>query len=126
VRTGSVQVSATRGLAPLVAAEVAALTQREREDLHFRERAFWLYLTGQRLSDMRRLVRQYQRNPQTVFPTGTYARALYRSVTGSSAVTDDSKLPMRSDGTYGSDVNFPIPFDEQNNPQFKECTDRKA
>ena len=30
-------------------------------DVMFRERAFWLYLTGHRLSDMRRLIRQYHR-----------------------------------------------------------------
>ena len=41
-------------------------------DLLYRERAFWLYLTGRRLGDVRRLVRNYGRNPETVLPTGTY------------------------------------------------------
>ncbi|HEV2147640.1 MAG TPA: hypothetical protein VGR37_09585 [Longimicrobiaceae bacterium] len=119
------EIRATVGLPPLVAADVSAMTQKEREDLHFRERAFWLYLTANRLSDMRRLVRQYQRNPETVFPTGVYSRLLYRPALGSSAVPDD-QLPRRADGTYGNDVAFPIPFDEQNNPQFEQCIDRKA
>jgi len=36
----------------------------------YRERAFWLYLTGRRLGDLRRLIRNYGRDPETVFPTG--------------------------------------------------------
>jgi hypothetical protein len=27
-------------------------------------------------------------------------------------------------GLYGTDVNFPVPFDEQNNPNFQQCLDR--
>jgi len=26
--------------------------------------------------------------------------------------------------TYGSDVNFPVPVDEENNPNFTQCIDR--
>jgi hypothetical protein len=51
---------------------------------------------------MRRLIRQLGRSPATVFPTGAYFKG----------------------GLYGTDVNFPIPFDELNNPNFTECTDR--
>jgi hypothetical protein len=78
-------------------------TQAAREDLHFRERAFWLYSTNHRLGDLRRLVRQYGRDVESVFPTGAYFKA------GS---------------TYGVDVNFPIPQDELNNPNFVQCIDR--
>jgi len=39
-------------------------------DTLYKERAFWLYLTGRRLGDLRRLIRNYGRNPETVFPTG--------------------------------------------------------
>lgn len=46
-----------------------------RVNLLFRERAYWLFLEGTRLSDMRRLVRQYHRDPYSVFPTGPYNRA---------------------------------------------------
>jgi len=77
-------------------------TPAAREDLLFKERAYWLWLTAHRLGDMRRLVRQYGRAPNAVFPTGTFHKG----------------------GVYGSDVNFPIPFDEQNNPQFQQCADR--
>ncbi len=45
--------------------------QDARLDLLFRERAFWLFLTGRRLPDLRRLVDVYKRDPERVFPTGT-------------------------------------------------------
>jgi len=79
-------------------------TAASRENLLFRERAYWLWLTSHRLGDMRRLVRQYGRGAETVFPTG----------------------PFFKGGTYGTDVNFPIPFDESNNPSFTGCIDRNA
>ena len=64
----------------------------------------WLYLTGHRLGDLRRLIRQYGRTANAVFPTGN--------------------LPSPLAGTYGNDVNLPIPFDERNNPKFNGCLDR--
>lgn len=70
----------------------------------FEERAIWLYLTGHRLGDLRRLIRQYGRTANQVFPTGN--------------------LPAPLAGVYGSDVNLPIPFDERNNPKFNGCLDR--
>ena len=36
--------------------------QDEAVDLLFSERAFWLFATGHRLGDMRRLIRQYGRD----------------------------------------------------------------
>lgn len=77
-------------------------TQHAREDLTFRERAFWMFSTGHRLGDLRRLVRQYGRASETVFPTGLYFKG----------------------GLYGDAVSLPIPLDEQNNPKFVQCTDR--
>jgi len=47
-------------------------TAPARVDLLYHERAFWLYLTGRRLGDLRRLIRNYGRDPETVFPTGAY------------------------------------------------------
>lgn len=76
-----------------------------RVDLHFRERAFWLFSTGHRLSDMRRLVRQYGRDADTVFPVGGY---------------------WKPGANYGEDVNIIVPLDEENNPEFTGCTDRAA
>lgn len=74
-------------------------TQTEGVDLLFSERAFWLYATGHRLGDMRRLVRQYGRSSDTVFPVGDYLRG----------------------GSYGNRVNFPVPVDEETNPKFQRA-----
>jgi hypothetical protein len=71
-------------------------TQAAQVDLTFRERAFWLYLTGHRLGDLRRLIRQYQRGAETVFPTGTWHKG----------------------GPYGTDVALLDSFQETNNSLF--------
>jgi len=47
-------------------------TDPARLDLVYAERAFWLFATGRRLGDLRRLVRNYGRDPETVFPTGSF------------------------------------------------------
>jgi hypothetical protein len=89
------------GLDPLAApGDATAAT-----DLLFRERAFWLYATGHRLGDMRRLIRQYGRDANTVFPTGDY---------------------FKGGLTYGVDVNLPLPRRETNNPNVAGCLDRNA
>ena len=78
-------------------------------DLLFSERARWLWGTAHRLNDLRRLERAvgvrggYGRPDASVFPTGVY---------------------FKNGLTYGTDVNFPIPLDEQNNPNFQQCLDR--
>jgi starch-binding outer membrane protein, SusD/RagB family len=73
-----------------------------RVNLHFREKAFWTFSRGQRLGDMRRLITQYGRTEQTVFPQGVHYKG----------------------GNYGRDVNLPVVTDERNNPNFTGCTDR--
>jgi hypothetical protein len=75
----------------------------------FREKAFWTFSRGERLGDLRRLIRQapYKQwyNANNTFPTGQHYRG----------------------GTYGTDVNLPVPQDEQNNnPKFHGCLDRNA
>jgi starch-binding outer membrane protein, SusD/RagB family len=70
-----------------------------RVDLLFRERAYWMWLTSHRLGDMRRLVRDYDRPVNQVFPTGSYFKG----------------------GTYGDHVSMLVPFDELNNPLAVEC-----
>ncbi len=92
------------GLSPFTVGEVAALSEAERLTLHFRERAFWLWQSGHRLGDLRRTVRHYGRSPSEVFPSGDHPRG----------------------GIFGSDVNFPIPAGEQNNPNAVGCLDRSA
>jgi starch-binding outer membrane protein, SusD/RagB family len=78
-------------------------TARGRVDLLFRERAFWLFQTGHRLGDLRRLVRQYGRDPETVFPTG----------------------PYRTGGAYstGTRLPFPVQTESIGNPTVTGCTD---
>ena len=70
----------------------------------FKERAFWMWLTGHRMGDMRRLIRQYKRDQSTVFPVGV--------------------MPLRKGESFGTDVTFVVPFTERNNPNFNGCTDR--
>lgn len=75
-----------------------------REDLIYRERAFWLYGTGHRHGDLRRLVRQYDRDVESVFPTGFTVHGI----------------------PYGQDVNIAPPERQDNNPNYTGCFDRKA
>ncbi len=120
------EIRATWGLSAFNLATVEAMTPAQRVDLHFQERGFWLFLTAQRLDDMRRLVRQYGRNSESVFPSGPYRRLLFAPATGTGALPDE-QLPVRTfNFDYGTDVNFPIPFDEQNNPNFEQCLNRNA
>jgi hypothetical protein len=91
------------GLAPLPDAG----TPEARVNQLFRERAFWMFGTGHRVGDMRRLIRQYGRAANTVFPTGAWHKS----------------------GNYGNDVTLPIPQAEQNNPNVpagQTCLNRNA
>ncbi|MBX9854573.1 MAG: hypothetical protein K2Y26_03555 [Gemmatimonadaceae bacterium] len=98
------QLRAT-GLATAIPAMPAPpTTQPAAVDMLFRERAFWLWLTGHRLGDMRRLIRQYGRAANTVYPVGP--------------------MLYRPGQTYGADVNLVIPIRERNNPKFQGCLDR--
>jgi hypothetical protein len=62
-----------RATISMPAIQTMPTTTKAQVDLLYRERAFWLYLTGRRLGDMRRLIRNYGRDPETVFPTGPYS-----------------------------------------------------
>jgi starch-binding outer membrane protein, SusD/RagB family len=63
-------------ISPALPALTDAGSADARLDQVMRERAFWLFGTGHRLGDMRRLVRQYGRATESVFPTGTYRLGL--------------------------------------------------
>ncbi len=78
--------------------------QTSAVSLFFREKAFWTFGRGQRLPDLRRLIRQYKRTEDQVFPSG----------------------PFFKGGSYGHDVNLPVPNSEQVNPLFHGCIDRNA
>lgn len=81
-------------------------TDAARVNQLFRERALTLFGRGTRTGDMRRLIRQYGRAANTVFPTGAWHKG----------------------GNYGSDVTLPLPLAEQNNPTpgAGVCIDRNA
>jgi hypothetical protein len=82
-------------------------TDEGRVRLLYREKAFWTFGRGQRLNDLRILVRVYGYPEETVFPTGP---EYYKG------------------GQYGTDKNLPIPQAEENNPieGSRRCTDREA
>ncbi len=102
LRTTSQRIGAYQ--VPVMAALPAPTSQAAAVDLYFREKAFWSFSRGQRLSDMRRLIRQYGRTQAQVFPSGQFFKG----------------------GTYGTDVNFPVTTDETPNPKWKGCIDRNA
>jgi hypothetical protein len=112
---GNAAVLAARGYAGSLAPLTDPGTDGARQDLLFKERAYWLFLTAHRVGDLRRLIRQYGRGAETVFPTGPY------SSNGRSTI-------------YGTDTSFPIPVEELNNPNvpsdappnLKGCIDRNA
>ncbi len=91
-------------------------TDSGRVSLMFRERAFWLFGTGTRLGDLRRLIRQYGRDQSTLFPVGPYAP------------THQNQLPTPLP-TYGTDVTLPLPTPAGlaasgltiGNPNYKGC-----
>ncbi len=51
-----------RPLPALTADSTTLASDSMRVEVHFRERAFWLWLTGTRLGDLRRLIHQYSHN----------------------------------------------------------------
>ena len=82
-------------------------TAETRLDLLFRERAFWLFLTGHRQADLRRLIRHYGRTQSEVYPVGAY--------------------PSLNAESYGFDVTIPVPVAESvSNPHFTGCISRGA
>ncbi len=89
---------------PVLTPLAVPATEAEATDLLFREWAFWTYGRGQRLPNLRRLVRQYGRAEDTVFPTGTFANGQ----------------------PYGTSVNFPVPASESANPRFNGCLNPSA
>lgn len=73
-------------------------TSEGRRDMIFRERALWMFNTGHRQGDLRRLVRVYGLPFTTVWPQGVHFRS--------------------TSTMLGPDVAYPVPFDEENNPAF--------
>ena len=105
--SGAILFTSIGGTLPGLRPLANPATPAARLDLLMQERAYWLFLTGRRHADMRRLVRQYGRSEETVFPVGPY--------------------PAGPVGSYGTEVNAPSPADEQvYNTRYKGCFDRQA
>lgn len=90
----------------LAAIPTNGLTWSQQVDTLFRERAAWLFLTGHRQGDLRRLIRQYHQGQDQVYPIGGYGAP--------------------GAGQYGVDVTAPIPSAEFVNPLFHGCLNRDA
>jgi starch-binding outer membrane protein, SusD/RagB family len=73
-----------------------------RVDLLFRERAFWMYATGHRMGDLRRLLKHYGRTQEQTYPVGAY----------------------KAGQNYMNDVVFILTLSEQSNPSGRTCTDK--
>jgi hypothetical protein len=86
-------------MTPLPADSTLTASAATQIAVMFRERAFWLFATGHRHGDLRRLVRQYGLPVEAVFPTGLYEGG-----------------PL----TYGTAVVFQ-PVGESYNPYYSGC-----
>lgn len=110
-------ISLTNYTCPATTPTLAPLTDpgsdASRLQLLYKERAYWLYVTGHRLGDMRRLARTASTGlsgygaitggVNAVFPTGAYT----------------FQLP-----NFGSEVTLAVPqFEETVNPNFKLARD---
>ncbi len=79
--------------------DFSGLTGDDLLKAHFAERAFWLFSTGHRHGDLRRMVDVYNMPPSDVFPWGEYFKG----------------------GNYSENIKFPIPESESNNPNYVGC-----
>jgi hypothetical protein len=98
------ETAITSAMPPLSSDSTISASPEERIAITFRERAFWLFATGRRHGDLRRLVRQYGLPVEAVFPTGEY-------------------LPTPG-LRYGTDVTFLLRGEEPNRT-FAGCMDRE-
>jgi hypothetical protein len=108
----STYLQLTSAVPPLPADSTTGASATEQVSVLFRERAFWLFGTGTRLGDLRRLIRQYGRDQSTVFPVGPYANG------------NNPNLPTPLPN-YGTDVDLTLPTpasgNTTTNPSYKGC-----
>jgi hypothetical protein len=97
----SAQAIGSKTIPAMPALTTAPTTKDAALNLFFREKAFWQFGRGFRLGDLRRLMRQYGRTQDNVFPVGTFLK-----------------------GVFGTDVNLPMVDTELTNPNFHGCIDR--
>ena len=80
------------------------IAKKARVRLLFEERAYWLFLTGRRQGDLRRLVRWYGYPQETIYPSGRWGL-----------------------GRYGDRVGLSVPQSERElNPLYKGCQNYDA
>lgn len=77
----------------------------ERIALLFKERAYWLYLEGHRMGDLRRMSRQYNIPPLSLWPIGVSEA--------------DPSVPYGSEFVFAPDAD-----EEQLNPEYTGCNHR--
>src|SRR4249919_3271079 len=100
----SAQTIGNKTIAVMPPLTAAPTTKDAALTLLFREKAFWQFGRGFRMGDLRRLIRQYGRTQDQVFPVGTWFKG----------------------GSFGTDVNLPMVDSELTNPNFHGCLDRSA
>ncbi len=98
----SAQTIGNKAIATMPALTTAPTTKDAALTIFFREKAFWQFGRGFRLGDLRRLIRQYSKTQDQVFPVGTWFKG----------------------GAYGTDVNLPMVDVELTNPNYHGCLDR--
>jgi hypothetical protein len=95
----------SQAVAPLPDDSTIDASPELRVDVVFHERAFWLFGTGHRQGDLLRLIRQYDRLPESTFPTGDY-----------------EPTPGVA---YGTSILF-VPSGEEPNLDYHGCTEGGA
>ena len=106
---GSAQYLSSSYNSPVMAALATPADQASAATLFFREKAFWQFGRGYRLSDLRRQLRLYSGAPYNRTEANTYPRGTF----------------FKTAQPYGADIVFPITTDETPNPLWGgDCIDR--
>jgi hypothetical protein len=100
---------ATASISALTTDSTTTASATLRQNVMFRERAFWMFGTGHRQGDLRRLIRQYGRLGPSVYPTGTSA-TIAPPLNGYSTIV----------------VVDPPASEAQTNPNYKGCLNHDA
>lgn len=111
------ELAITPAIPDLTADSTTTASTTLRQNVLFRERAFWLYGEGHRFGDLRRLVRQYHRTIETVFPQGAHP------------YINKTTYPYLAAAflTFSKQVNFVPPRSElSTNPNYHGCLNRDA
>jgi len=97
------QGAITPSMQPIPSDSTTGASSTLQRYVMFRERAFWLFATGHRQGDLRRLVRQYGLSVDEAFPAGSYKNGM---------------------GQYGTGTVF-VPFGEGTNPNYSGCLNQQ-